>query len=257
MQLKPSTNLILKKPPVVETALSIQFSDLAGWEAIHHGLFYPTIKDRFPKYRQRPLSPPLIMPFPLVPNIQTLQITRNVSAGRAEFCKDADTTLVAIQNNCFSFHWQLAEDGSYPSYAANRGECEHEFNSFVKFCCDQSIGEVKPVLCEAMYLNRIYAVAGESIGELCESVFSLSVPGVEALTLNRTFVLDDNRGRLYAEINTVTHEEPHIVFKLSSRVRHNDKFSAMETMDAAHDWLIRKFRELTSDLARKERWQQK
>ena len=49
-----ATKLHLQDPPVVETALQIQFSDLPHWSTLHHGLYYALIRERFPKFTHIP-----------------------------------------------------------------------------------------------------------------------------------------------------------------------------------------------------------
>lgn len=258
MTAKTATQLFLKNPPVAETSLTIQFSDLPEWSSLHHGLYYLTLKDRFPVYRQRPAVPPLLLPFPLVPNIRQLQITPHIEPGRAEFLADPDNTLIAVQNNRFSFHWRNREDGSYPSYATNREVSAKEFHAFEEFCKKEKAGEIKSVLVEVMYANKIIPEEGETLADACEDILGLTLGEFEAVTVNRTFVLENNRGRLYTELNSFGHEtgKPFLTFQLSSRVRHSAENDVMTTMDLAHDWLIENFCKLTSDTARRNRWQQ-
>lgn len=250
------TGIELKNPPVVEASLAIQFSDLSDWSPLHHGLFYGTIKDRFPVYHARDTFPAIAETFPLVQRQGVLQFTKAIPECRAEFASDDESMLVSIQRNRFSFHWKNSRDRLYPRFETNSSICEREYISFLEFCKLQEFDHVKPVLCEVMYMNHIQPNEGESLSELCEKVFTLSLGEFEAITANRTYVLGDNQGRLYAEINGHPGGESRISFKLTSRVRHTEG-DAMNTITKSHDWLIEKFCELTTDTVRKERWQQK
>lgn len=249
------TGFELRNPPVIETSLGVQFSDLESWTPIHHGLFFNRIRDRFPGYDCREIMDAIVETFPISRKIRKLQFSPGVPDLRAEYATRDESTLISIQKNRFSFHWKDSPDGSYPRYHANRVICRKEYEDFQDYCLDAELGEIKPLICEAMYLNRIYPREGESLNELCEDIFSLSLGDHEAATVNRTYVLDDNRGRLYSEINTVLLDEPFLLLKLTSRVRHEGG-EAMSTLDIAHDWLISKFCDLTSARARKERWEQ-
>jgi len=250
------TGLALENPPVVETSLGIQFSDLSGWSLLHHGLFYSAISERFPIYKAREPFPVLIETFPISQKVGVIKFSSGVADCRAEYASEDESMLVSIQKNRFSFHWNRSPDGGYPRYETNSEVCKSEYNAFVEFCQRENLGAVKPVLCEAMYLNRISPRPNETLSEMCERIFTLSLGEFEATTVNRTYILDENRGRLYAEINTSVVDQGDVTFKITSRVRHLSG-EVMDTMDIAHNWLIEKFCELTTETARKERWLQK
>lgn len=254
MQVSPMAGFELKKPPVIETSLGVQFSDLDDWSPLHHGLYYAKIRERFPRYETREPIEAIVETFPITGKIRQLQFSRGLPEIRAEFAMEDESTLISIQKNRFSFHWKGPENGDYPRYHGNKEICRREYHSFLDYCHEATLGEIKPLICEAMYLNRISPKDNESLSELCENVFGLSLGEFEATTVNRTYVMSENRGRIYAEINSVQTEDPHITFKLTSRVRHING-DALATIDSAHDWLIEKFRELTTDQAKKERWE--
>jgi len=62
-------------PPVVETAIQIQFSDLPRWNSVHHGLYFPKIRARYPHFELIPEIPPVVETFPPSPERLQLQLT--------------------------------------------------------------------------------------------------------------------------------------------------------------------------------------
>jgi len=76
------------------------------------------------------------------------------------------------------------------------------------------------------------------------------------ISFNRTFVLGDQEGRLYAEAGVDPGKRPFVAFKLTSRLRCSQQ-SAIDTLQEAHDHLISCFIGLTTEECRKERWGQR
>ncbi len=260
MEVIPITSKIrLANPPVVETALQIQFSDLPHWGTIHHGLYYPCIRDRFPNFRHLQELPPVVETFPPRAKRLQFQLTMQQDSGCAQFESESADKLIRVQRNRFAYHWLSKtpdeRTGHYPSYEANLDACLAEYEVFSSFCSEQSFGDLTPVLCEVMYLNHVKPLCGESLVQMVESIFGTSIGDFELFTLNRTFVMGES-GRLYAELNTaIDDENPFVTFQLTSRINHVTG-AVRQSLDAAHDWLIDVFCNLTNLQARKDRWKE-
>ncbi|MEZ6101494.1 MAG: TIGR04255 family protein [Pirellulaceae bacterium] len=255
------SKVVLSSPPVVETVLGIQFADLARWTSVHHGLFYSRIRNEFPKFRLMPEQPALVETFPLSPREIRLGLTSKPGPDCASYLNENETQLIRIQRNRFSYHWVGLPDGTYPHYASNSQICADLLQSFEEFCRDEDVGTISPVLCEVMYLNDIGPTKSQTIPELLREVFEIDLGSFELATLNRTYVLGENKGRLYAEINSAQKNDQKIVqFKLTARVRHekNDPLQTahgpMETLKQGHDWLIEYFLKLTNKRVRIDNW---
>ena len=251
----PKTSLILSKPPVVETVLTVQFSDLPNWKSIHHGLYYEHIRDKYPEFEQIAEIPPIIESFPPVPRRMMLEFRSRVDEGCASYTSQKKTELVRVQKNRFAYHWIGSEDGTYPHFTENSKIWSSEFEGFLQFCDKENVGEVVPVLCEVQYLNHIYPAPDENLAQTMVRVFGLALGEFELTTLNRTYVLGDNQGRLYAEIQSAFDEsgKAFLEFKLTCRIRHEDEV-LFTTMQIAHDFLISHFKQLTVDETRKIDW---
>ena len=247
-------------PPVVETALSAQMSGV-NWSTVRFGQLYERIKDRYPTFCQLHEVPPIIETFPLVPSAPSFNFSDRPTAGRGMFAAEDNSHLIQIQGNRFGFNWKRASDESpYPRFGTNLEKFQEEFELFLGFCSDLEIGVPVPTFCEVVYVNRIEPKEGESMGALFDAVFK----GVqvsddfepELITLNRTFVLGGQEGRLYAEAGVVSVPSPFVTFKLTSRLRVSDE-DLVGQLQRAHDWLIEGFLKLTNDSCRKERWGQR
>ncbi len=80
----------------------------------------------------------------------------------------------------------------------------------------------------------------------------------EAVTLNRLFRINGDRGRLYAEASIAKHRErgDFVLLKMTGRVLHGESANVQETLRLAHDWVVNGFVELTGPEIREQRWGQ-
>ncbi|MDC0936381.1 TIGR04255 family protein [Pirellulales bacterium] len=256
-----------ESPPVVETALSIQFTGIKRWQAIHFGLYFHEIRDRFPEFHQEPPLPPLVETVPPAPREPKIQFKSAPIVGRGLYTAADQNQLIQVQDNRFALNWRQEEEcAEYPRFAYNRDVLMAEFKGFATFCSKEGLGTPEPSFVEVLYVNRLQPQDGESIPELIDAVFDgvsantghTTLPPLELMTLNRTFVLEDGAGRLYAEIGvgyTKSQESQEILFKLTSRLRH-ETGDLVDTIQVAHDWLIKGFVSLTREDCRKTRWGQ-
>lgn len=256
-------------PPVVETVLSVQFDELRSFRTVHFGNYHETVKDRFPIAEDRPRLEPVSESFPRVPLRPTLQISPDSgSPGRVWFRDAVDGCLMLqLQPDRFAFNWCRREGEDYPRYASNQPRVIEEFNGFREFAACHGLGEVKPNLCEVTYVNHILPKEGETATECFASVFSgihwQSTDGwlpqpPEVVSLNRVFVIGDQKGRLYAEASIANERTVGdlIGLKITARVIHKDDDDLGENLDLAHEWVVRSFVSLTEHQARHERWRQ-
>jgi len=247
--------LILSSPPVVETAITVQFADLANWKSVHHGLYFERVRDRFPDFEQISELAPIIESFPPAPRQLKIQLSQRAAEGCASYTNRAKTELIRIQKNRFAYHWIRSEDGTYPHFVLNSQIWIEEFGRFLTFCNDENVGEVVPVLCEVQYVNHLLPMNGESATILLEQVFGINLGNFEALSLNRTYILGENHGRIYAEIQSAYDDsgQPMLEFKLTARLHHNEA-DLYSTMQQAHDHLIKHFEHLTVKETRRAKW---
>lgn len=248
-------------PPVVETALSIQFGGVS-WTTLSFGQAYDRVlKTDYPKFRQEADLPPIVESFPATPKVPGLSFTDKPGPGRGMYTAANESTLIQIQSNRFGFNWKRSsDDEQYPRFSVNLETFRREYERFVQFCHDENIGTPAPTFCEVVYVNRIEPQESESTSQLMDAVFGgLHVSAAwmepELVSFNRTFVLGDQAGRLYAEAGAVPGAHPLIAFKLTSRLRCSGE-GPIVALQQAHDSLIECFIGLTKEECRKGRWGQ-
>jgi hypothetical protein len=108
-----------ENPPVIETAFSFEFAPLERWKVPHFGLYWETIRDRYPKLDVRSALPSQIEDLdepPIPPKPVSFGII-DISPVRRWFYNETETQLIQTQNNRFIFNWKrgVAEE-PYPHY---------------------------------------------------------------------------------------------------------------------------------------------
>ncbi len=256
-------------PPVVETALGIQFVELPGFSTTHFGLFHEEIRDRYAVAVDQPRLDPIIETFPKAVRTPHFNIRTALRPERVWFKDSPDgSRLVQLQPDRFGFNWRKAdEEAQYPSYSVNSQLCVDEFRVFTAFCERQGWA-VKPDLSEVVYVNQIWPRKGESVIDLFATVFTGIgwgtsddwLPSPEIVTLNRVFEIPEQRGRLYAEAGLAIDKEkgPFINLRMIGRVLHTsgNPSDIEDTLQLAHDWVVNGFVSLTDSTIRQERWGQ-
>lgn len=261
-------------PPVVETALGVQFDELSKMTASHLGLYYSLIRDQFPIAQDQSRLPFITELFPARPALPEfkLQLVNAKPVERVWFTSktnsgDPGDQLIQLQPDRFGFNWRKSHDGaSYPSFSHHQPVWHQEFARFSEFCHQEGLGEVKPNLCEVVYVNHIVPPEGRSAIEDFALIFpdltwgpgSGWLPAPERVALNRVFVIGENQGRLYAEasIGSTKDKGDIIVLKMVGRVICKDGLNVADSLRLAHDWVVKGFECLTDATVRKERWGQ-
>ncbi len=262
-----SANPKYESPPVVETVLGVQFSELPGFRAAHFGLYWEMIRDRFPKVpedhqRLRQVSER----FPVVSGLQETQLTfSNVAIpNRVWFTAEDKSQIIQVQPNWFLYNWR---GGQYPSYRENNHTFLEELEKFRQFCHSEDLGELQPNLCEVTYVNRIAPNETESAITLFGNMFTglkwksstgfLGEP--EQTAFNRVWTIGENAGRLYAEASLALNSESkrdEVHLRMTGRVNHisGEMTTIADSIQLAHDWVVQGFASITESEIQKDRW---
>src|SRR5262245_37109554 len=99
------------KPPVVETVLDVGFAPLPGWRIPHFGLFWQSIRDEYPTFRDQP---PLLLERETFGKRQSQPLNLafeflNQPEARCWFEEKSGARLIQIQHDRFIHNWRKTE----------------------------------------------------------------------------------------------------------------------------------------------------
>lgn len=106
-------------PPVVEVAIGAQYRPLEGFQAAHVGLYWSTIRDKFPKLDERPPLPHNSQDLEnsIKPRQLRIEVSDRPDIPRSWFIAESGSQLLQLQRDHFVLNWRkTSEDGTYPRY---------------------------------------------------------------------------------------------------------------------------------------------
>ena len=257
------THVQFDRPPVIETVLGIQFQPLQKWQTPIFGLFWATIRERYPQYKvvapierqiedvdqpRREVGVPAISsyPLPLTP--------------RCWFFNESETQLIQVQPDQFILNWKKGlVDASYPHYRNIRPVLEAEWEHFRAFVHNSDLGSIEVRQCEVTYINHIELGNDWSDFSELQSVLAVWSGGglgrtslqPEAINIGIRYRLPDRMGRLHVlaepAVRTSDFKE---VLQLTIIARgapqSPDPTRVFEWLDASQEFVRESFVDLTT-----------
>lgn len=250
-----------ERPPLIETATSVQFGQLSRLSNAQVALFWDhKLRREYPDHtytgpisaqseqfselpRKRPQFPMLkVGSFP---------------PARLQMMSEDNYRMVQMQNDRLVFNWRRLDKGVYPRWKETR-----------EFLKEENIGELKPNQWEVTYVNHF--LAGEDWKSSDDWVglvpgligAGLKMPQLEqeSLSVGIHLEIKPRKGRLHVELNhgfrsTEDEETEILTLQLVARgpVESEDESELMNGLDLGRSVIVRAFAELTGDEAHK-RW---
>lgn len=251
-------------PPVSEVAFAVQFAAPAiDLELL--GEIAGRAKAGFPRREQHPPLPPMFEEFGTIPQGPQIIFQTTPDLPRTWFVTDDGTRVIQAQADRFAYNWRRVDAGHpYPRYKALRPEfIEHALPVI------ESVASVtgNPDLVNAVeltYVNELRAPDSQPRSGhplLSRFLRSLDPMGGEFLQepedtrLQARWRIPDESGapigRLYASAEPAFHRDEVPVYLLTMTARllasGADAETTINLLDAAHLWIVRGFKDLTTD----------
>lgn len=261
-------------PPIVETALSVQFTGLSGFRNTHLGLFWARHREEFPHVTD---ADPILSQREvfgeerqLVPRPARIRFGSDPAA-RAQMASQDQTRMVQVQNGRLVFNWRRIGNGAYPRWESVKPALLGFWKDFVAFAGEHSLGTPKPNQWEVVYVNHLLKGRDwESADDWSGLVPGLLGPGgrlvgaeLEAMTCSWHAALSAQRGRLHIDLshafatsNRDPDEEPKelLVLQLTARGPMPSGGDAVaEGLELGHVAIVRNFEGITGKDAQR-RW---
>lgn len=268
--LEMAKNIKFGAPPVVETALSVQFNSLAGFTAAHAGWFWKEYVEklggegpsnqwkqvveaaRIPELYERFGSEDIWMP-------PSVQFRQGVMAPRVQIIRGDGERMLQVQDNRLIWNWQKRES-AYPSFDTLLPEFRNMLNAFELFCLEAGFGKPTYNLWEVTYIDHVKkGTMWDSARNLNRVFPALTAPPVsirhappsddETINANWRFSLADRRGRLYVHVQQariLPSNEEIIQFTITARGPITVTQSWEEGLNFGHEAVSETFLAMTS-----------
>jgi uncharacterized protein (TIGR04255 family) len=259
-------------PPVIETVLGVEFDRLENWGVPHFGLYWSTIKDRFPRCVVKPPISTQIEVFEK-PKLPVMVPVRQATEPeiRCWFIDGDDRALIQVQGNRFTYNWRkMGEGDSYPHYDEGiRPAFSRELKNFLAFVREQQLGEVNVVQCEVSYINHIEVGQGWDAPDDLHKVFPCwsgrsmgeFLPPPENVSFDVSYRFPENRGRLRVSVRpAIRHKDGREILQLTLTARGrpigDTETSWAKWIDLGREWVVRGFADFTAS-AMHAQWNRK
>jgi uncharacterized protein (TIGR04255 family) len=251
------------KPPVTEMVVGVEFANLGGLDIPHFGLFWAEIKDKYPHCAVKEPAPSRIEIFE---GNDKQEVTLNfpilgLPPIRCWYINGQQTWLLQLQQDRFIQNWRKTDsDQTYSHYTNARSRFEKEFQRFQGFIKKQHLGSLQIRQCEVSYVNQIELEkepgAPFELAEISPYLSAQkqgdSLPVPDGITLNTSYVIPENRGRLYISAQTVfRHSDAKEILQMTVAAKviptSQDYSEILNAFDLGHEWAVRGFTDFTSD----------
>jgi len=257
--------LKFRKPPVVETVLSVQFKPLPGIGAGHLGVFWHQLGGAWPNVADAPALEREFERF-ASDNIWEagglrFKLQSQVDA-RLQIQNATRDRMIQVQNGRFLFNW-TGSGQSYPSYESVRPEFDEYWDRFREFLSCQSTASLELDQWEVVYVNHIPKgdlwTSPNEIPRVLSFLGSTCLdPGsteFEYATGEWRYEIPSQRGRLYVRLGKTQKDGiPNIVLTLTARGpigKKKDGISLDEGLELGHQVIQKSFLRLTSEEAQR------
>ena len=262
-----------RSPPVIETALSVQFEPLKGMSNAHLGLFWDRVRETYPKLQDAdPIEPQIERFGNDLPRARfpQLRIAASHPAARLRMSSEDGHAMLQFQNGRMVFNWRrLDGESEYPRWTQVEQQFQQALRELTAFAEAEELGSIKPNHWEVTYVNHL--VKGREWQDPADwqdvlpgviGTTSAASAGVfETMGCHTHFTLPDDAGRLHIEL---THgfagpeedADELLIVQLTARGGIDESRDVSAGLALGHEAIVRSFAEITGQRVRKEIWRQ-
>jgi uncharacterized protein (TIGR04255 family) len=249
-------------PPVNEMVMGVEFAELSGWGIPHFGLFWGQIQDKYQHCVVKESVPSRIEIFE-GKGKQEIKLNFPILGPppiRCWYSNAEQTWLLQVQQDRFIQNWRkTGSKQKYSHYTQVRNRFEKEFQRFQEFVKKQNLGNLQIRQCEVTYVNHMEPGKEPGVpSELAEIFPYLSaqrpgdfLPSPESIGLNTSYVILENRGRLYIAVQEVfRHSDAKEILQMTVSAKvipaSQEHTEVLNAFDLGHEWAVRGFTDFTS-----------
>jgi uncharacterized protein (TIGR04255 family) len=195
------------KPPVIETALAIEFAPIKDWNIVQYGALWERFRDRYPKVEVYPAPQEFIAR----PGLDFAN-----PPVRCFFIGVGENQLIQIRSGAFVRNWRANQQNhQYPRYKTIRPSFQEDLVLFLEFLRQQGFEIPEVWKCEVTYVNHfLRGREWESPSEACRIIPSIAKP-------IQSEVLSDLQQVSFAGIYALPGDIGQIQFQLQPGIRND------------------------------------
>lgn len=263
-----------RKPPVIETALSVQFQPLKRMSNAHLGLFWNRVRETYPKLQDADPIEPQIERFGTdLPRARfpQLRIAASHPAARLRMSSEDGHVMLQLQNGRLVFNWRrLDGENEYPRWTRVEPQFQVALRELKAFAEAEQLGSIESKQWEVTYVNHL--VMGrewstpsewqEVLPGMIGSTGAVSVGRFESMGCHAHFALPDNAGRLHVEVThgfagTDEDADELLIVQLTARGGIDESRDVSAGLTLGHDAIVRSFSQIAGERVRAKVWEQK
>lgn len=198
-----------RDPPVVETALSVQFKPVRGLRNAHLGLFWQQSRDSFPTVTDaEPIESQEETFGGHRQRLPSFRFATGHQGARLQMESRDGHMMIQLQNGRLVYNWRRMDDGLYPRWDRVLPEFLRALARFSHFLEAESLPSIVPIQWEVTYVNKFVRgrewrnsaewtdVVPGLIGTACR----LRTARLETIRTDWHFVLPESAGRLHVDV---------------------------------------------------------
>lgn len=198
-----------RDPPVVETALSVQFKPVKGLRNAHLGLFWQQVRDDFPTVNDaEPIESQEETFGGHRQRLPSFRFATGHQGARLQMEARDGHMMIQLQNGRLVYNWRRLDDGRYPRWDQVHPGFQNALTRFGSFLEAESLPRVEPTQWEVTYVNKfirgrewqISAEWMDVIPGLIGTATHLRTASLETVRTSWHFVLPERAGRLHVDL---------------------------------------------------------
>lgn len=134
------TTVKFNQPPLVEVAFGVEF-EAPEFSSVHFGLYWETIRDKFPLQFDRP------------PSLESDTFFSIPPLRRVWFLSEDENRLIQLQDSYFSYNWSQGDEEEYPHFEKIFPEFLEQWNHLKDWWSRYEEKSIEPVEYELTYIT--------------------------------------------------------------------------------------------------------
>jgi uncharacterized protein (TIGR04255 family) len=248
-----------RRPPVIETALAIEFAPIKGWNIVQYGSLWECFKSRYPKVEVYP-APQEVLTRP--------ELDLANPPIRCFFIGSGDNQLVQIRAGAFVRGWRANQsDQEYPRYKSIRPSFEEDLNLFLGFLQQNGCESPEIWKCEVTYVNhflrgREWHTASEAykiFPSLAKPIESEVLFSLQRVFFAGIYTLPGEVGQIQFQLQPGVRSDGQEIFQLTitafGKPKGNSIAQILDWIDLGHFAVVQGFTDFTAPIIQESIWE--